>query len=47
MDVRVMAVVTAATTVERLAPDGERVARLIGAAFVGVGLFVIGRAAAL
>lgn len=47
MDVRVMAVVTAAVTLERLAPGGERVARLIGAAFVGVGLFLIGRAAAL
>jgi predicted metal-binding membrane protein len=46
MDVRVMAVVTAATTVERLAPDGGRVARLIGAALVGVGLLLIERAAA-
>jgi predicted metal-binding membrane protein len=47
MDVRVMAVVTAATTAERLAPGGERVARLTGAAFVGAGLFLIERAAAL
>jgi predicted metal-binding membrane protein len=47
MEVRVMAVVTAATTVERLAPGGERAARLIGAAFVGVGLFLIERATAL
>jgi predicted metal-binding membrane protein len=47
MDVRVMAVVTAATTAERLAPGGERVARLIGAAFVGSGLFLVARAAAL
>src|ERR1700736_5004204 len=31
MDLRAMAVVTAAITVERLAPAGERVARAIGA----------------
>ena len=30
MDLRAMAVVTAAITVERLAPAGERVARVIG-----------------
>jgi predicted metal-binding membrane protein len=47
MDVRVMAGVTAATTAERLAPGGERVARLIGAALVGAGLFLIERAATL
>ncbi len=47
MDLRVMAVVTAATTVERLAPAGERTARAIGAVAVGAGLFLIGRAAGL
>jgi predicted metal-binding membrane protein len=47
MDLTVMAVVTAAITVERLAPAGERVARAIGAVVVGAGLCVIARAAAL
>jgi predicted metal-binding membrane protein len=47
MDLRAMAVVGAATTIERLAPAGERVARAIGAAVVGGGLFLIGRAAGL
>ena len=47
MDLRVMAVVTAAMTVERLAPAGERVARAIGAVVVGAGLFLIGRAIGL
>jgi len=47
MDLRAMAVVTAAITVERLAPAGERVARAIGAAAVGAGLFLIVRAAGL
>jgi predicted metal-binding membrane protein len=41
MDLRAMAVVTAAVTVERLAPDGERVARAIGVVVVGVGLFLV------
>src|SRR5215831_4215957 len=44
MDLRAMAVVTAAITVERLAPAGERAARAIGAVFVGAGLFLIVRA---
>ena len=44
MDRRAMAVVTAAITLERLAPDGERVARGIGALVVGAGLFLIVRA---
>jgi predicted metal-binding membrane protein len=44
MDLRAMAVVTAAITVERLAPAGERVARAIGAVVVGAGLFLIARA---
>lgn len=47
MDLRVMAVVAAAITVERLAPDGERIARATGAVAVGAGLFLIARAAAL
>jgi predicted metal-binding membrane protein len=45
MDLRAMAIVTAAITVERLAPAGERVARAIGVIFVGTGLFLIVRAA--
>ena len=47
MDLRAMAVVSAAITVERLAPDGARVAHAIGAVAVGVGLFLIARAAGL
>ena len=47
MDVRAMAVVTAAITAERLLPAGDRVARAIGAVIVGIGLLLIARAAAL
>jgi predicted metal-binding membrane protein len=47
MDVRAMAVVAAAITVERLAPAGERVARATGAVVVGAGLLLIARAAGL
>jgi predicted metal-binding membrane protein len=47
MDLRVMAAVTAAITVERLGPAGERVARTIGAVIVGAGLFLIARATGL
>jgi predicted metal-binding membrane protein len=47
MDLRAMAVVTAAITVERLAPAGERVARVTGAIAIGAGLFLIARAAGL
>ena len=47
MDLRAMAVVTAAITVERLAPVGELVARAIGAVVVGAGLFLIARAVGL
>jgi predicted metal-binding membrane protein len=47
MDLRVMAVVTAAITLERLAPAGERVARATGAVAVGTGLFLLVRAAGL
>jgi predicted metal-binding membrane protein len=39
MDLRAMAVVAAAITVERLAPAGERVARAIGASSSGQGCF--------
>lgn len=45
MDLRAMAVATAAITAERLAPGGERVARAIGAVAVGAGVFLIARAA--
>jgi len=41
MDLAAMAVVTAAITLERLAPAGERVARVIGGAIMGAGLFLI------
>ena len=44
MDLRAMAVVTAAITLERLAPAGERIARAIGAVVVGAGLLLIARA---
>jgi predicted metal-binding membrane protein len=47
MDLRVMAVVTAAITVERLAPRGERAARVIGAGIVGGGALLIARAVGL
>jgi len=45
MDLRAMAVVAAAITVERLAPAGDRVARVIGTVVVGAGLFLIALAA--
>jgi len=47
MDLRAMAVVAVAITVERLAPAGERVARATGTVVVGAGLFLIARAAGL
>jgi predicted metal-binding membrane protein len=47
MDLRAMAVVTAAITVERLASAGEFVARVIGVVVVGAGLFLIALAAGL
>jgi predicted metal-binding membrane protein len=46
MDLRVMALVTATITAERLAPNGARVARAIGIVVVGAGLLLIARAAA-
>jgi predicted metal-binding membrane protein len=45
MDLRAMALATVAITAERLAPSGERVARLIGVIVVGVGLSLVARAA--
>ncbi len=47
MDLRAMAVVAAAITVERLAPAGERVARATGGVAIGAGLFLIARAAGI
>ncbi|HKN58844.1 MAG TPA: DUF2182 domain-containing protein [Gemmatimonadaceae bacterium] len=47
MNLRAMTVVAAAITVERLAPAGERVARVTGTVVVGAGLFLIARAAGL
>jgi predicted metal-binding membrane protein len=47
MDLRAMAVVTAAITVERFAPAGERVAQAIGAVVVGAGLLLVAREAGL
>src|SRR4051794_36315527 len=44
VDLRAMAVVAAAISVERLAPAGERVTRAIGAVVVGAGVFLIARA---
>ena len=47
MDLRVMATVMTAITVERLAPAGERVARAVGIVAVGAGMVLIARAAGL
>jgi predicted metal-binding membrane protein len=47
MDLRVMVIVTAAITTERLVPVGEHVARAIGAVVVGLGLFLIAQATEL
>jgi predicted metal-binding membrane protein len=47
MDLRVMAVVTAAITVEHLAPKGVRVARAISVVGGAVGLLMMARAAGL
>ena len=45
MDLRAMAGVGAAITLERLAPGGERVARVLGLAAVAAGLLLVARAA--
>jgi predicted metal-binding membrane protein len=47
MDLRAMAVVAAAVTVERLAPAAEHAARTVGVAMVGGGLLLTARAAGL
>jgi predicted metal-binding membrane protein len=47
MDLRAMAIVAAAITLERLAPAGGRIARGTGAAFIGAGLLLLARAAGL
>lgn len=47
MDLRVMAVVTAAITVERIAPNDARIVRAIGDAVVVVGLVLLARAVGL
>ena len=47
MNLRTMAVVATAITVERLAPAGEHVARATGIVVLGAGLFLIARAARL
>ncbi len=44
MDVRAMALVTAAISVERLAPDGLRAARFIGGILLVIGAWMITRA---
>lgn len=44
MDLRAMAIVTAAITLERLTPAGAHVAKAIGVVVVGAGLLQIGRA---
>jgi predicted metal-binding membrane protein len=44
MDLRAMAIVAAAITLERLAPAGQRVARIIGVGVIAAGLFLMARA---
>jgi predicted metal-binding membrane protein len=44
MDLRMMALLTAALTLERVAPSGDRVARAIGVAVIVIGLALIARA---
>ena len=45
MDLRAMAVVAAAITIERVAPAGVRIARAVGAVAVAAGLALVARAA--
>jgi len=47
MDLRAMAVVATAITCERLAPGGQRVARVVGAMVVSGGVFLVARGVAL
>ena len=44
MDLRMMALVTAAITAERIAPDGERVAKATGIGIIAIALFLAARA---
>ena len=45
MNLRAMALVAAAITVERLAPGRDGIARAIGLVVIGAGLFLIARVA--
>jgi predicted metal-binding membrane protein len=45
MDLRVMAAVTVAITIERLAPAGEGVARVIGLILIVAGVILLARSA--
>jgi predicted metal-binding membrane protein len=47
MELRAMALVTAAITVERLAPPRLHAAEIVGAVALGVGSFIIVQAAAI
>lgn len=47
MDLRAMAVVTAAITAERLAPAGERTARAMGVVIVGAGVLLLAQSLSL
>jgi len=47
IDLRAMAVVTAAVTVERLTPEGELAARVLGVVGIAAGLALIARAASI
>ena len=47
MDLRAMAAVAAAITIERVAPEGVGARRAIGGVAVGAGLLLVGRAAGL
>jgi predicted metal-binding membrane protein len=47
MELRAMILVSAAITVERVVPAGKRVAQVVGAVVIALGLFLIARAAGL
>ena len=47
MDLRAMAIVGLAITIERVAPHGETVARVIGVVIIAIGLFLIARSIGL
>jgi predicted metal-binding membrane protein len=44
MDLRAMALVTAAISAERLAPSAQRVSRALGVLLTAAGLFLVARA---